>query len=109
MKPSPYINLFYKHHPIHVTLDTGAETNMIKESTAIAIGAKSQHSSQLAFQADGTSELIVKGETEIELSRDGKTYKLKALIIDNIDLTSLAEYRLWTTMILLSALLNMRS
>ena len=35
---SPYINVFYQHYPVKVVIDSGAETNMIRESVARQIG-----------------------------------------------------------------------
>ena len=43
---------FYKQHPVVVTLDSSADTNMMKASTAQYIGANITKSSQVAFQAD---------------------------------------------------------
>ena len=33
-KQSPHLKMFYNHHTVQLTLDTGAETSMIKSSTA---------------------------------------------------------------------------
>ena len=82
--------MFYKHHPLRVIIDSGAETNMIRESVAIAIGAKVTASSQIAFQADGHSPLAVKGETKITLTRDGHQFTLEALVVESIDVDVLA-------------------
>ncbi|MCG7867010.1 MAG: hypothetical protein JAY74_11655, partial [Candidatus Thiodiazotropha taylori] len=38
-KQSPYFKVFHNHHPLHVTLDSGAEISMIKSSVASQIGA----------------------------------------------------------------------
>ena len=54
-KQSPYMKVFYKHHPLLVTLDTGAEINMIKHSVAQFIGATIHKSNQSALQADGVT------------------------------------------------------
>ena len=57
-KQSPHFKAFYKHYPIQLTLDTGAETSMIKSSLARSIGAPIMKSSQ---QADGLTPLAVVG------------------------------------------------
>ena len=48
-KQSPHFKTFYKHYPIQPTLDTGAETSMIKSSLARSIGAPITKSSQQAL------------------------------------------------------------
>ena len=53
VKQSPYLHAFFNHHPLRLTIDTGAETNMMRVSLAKYIGAKITKSSQLALQADG--------------------------------------------------------
>ena len=63
IKKSPVLNLFYKHYPIRVTIDTEAETNMIREAFNIYLKAKISGNSQLATQVDGKSPLHIVGET----------------------------------------------
>ena len=53
VKQSPFLNVFYSHHPLKITTDSGAKTNMIRESVAKEIEAHITKSSQLALQADG--------------------------------------------------------
>ena len=45
-KRSPHFKAFYKHYPVQLTLDTGAQTSMIKSSPARSIGAPITKSSQ---------------------------------------------------------------
>ena len=73
-----------------LTLDTGAETNLIKEQTAIDLGLKVYPSTQFATQADGLSQLNITGETKIVVQRDGKDFVLEALVAQNIDADALA-------------------
>ena len=54
---SPTVKMFYKHFLLTVTLDTGAELNMIKEAAAQKIGAPIVKINQVALQADGKSPL----------------------------------------------------
>jgi hypothetical protein len=72
---SPYLTSYYNHSPVVLTIDTGATTNMIKESFARRIGLPISQASQLAKQADGETPLHVKGEgkfiaysTEVHMS-----------------------------------------
>ena len=82
---SPYINVFYQHYPVKVVIDSGAETNMIRESVARQIGIPISSSSQLALQADGHSSLEVVGETCITLTCDKHSFLLEALVVSNLD------------------------
>ena len=66
---SKYPDVFYKHIPLKVVIDSGAKTNMIRVSVAKQLGASVQTSSQRALQADGQSSLIVTGETSITFNR----------------------------------------
>ena len=90
VKQSPFLTAFHNHHALKITLDSGAETNMIRETVALAVGAQIKPSSQLAFQADGLSPLTVKGETHLVLERDNHTFKLDALVVECIDVDILA-------------------
>lgn len=87
---SPYLHVFFNHHPLRLTIDTGAETNMIKASLASYIGAKITKSSQLALQADGRTPLSIIGETRLLLSRNGQSLILEALVVVDLDVDILA-------------------
>ena len=54
---SPFLHLFYYHHLLHLTIDTGPETNMMRASLARHIGAKVTKGSQNALQANGRTAL----------------------------------------------------
>lgn len=89
-KQSPTLRVFHKHHPLVLTLDTGAEISMIKASVAHMIGAKVNKSNQTALQADGVTPLEIRGETHLTLSRDKYTLKLEALVVSDLDVDILA-------------------
>ena len=89
-KQSPFFKAFYLHNPLRLTLDSGAETNMIRETVAKSIGAKICKSSQLARQADGLTPLKVIGETHLVLSRGGTNLHLDALVVEDLDVEVLA-------------------
>ena len=61
-----------------ITLDTGAETSMIKASVARSLDITIDKSSQQALQADGVTPLTVVGETHVNLSRANKSLTLDA-------------------------------
>jgi hypothetical protein len=52
---SPFLNTHYQQHPVRLTLDTGATTNMIRSSVVKAISIPTQPASQMARQADGVT------------------------------------------------------
>ena len=68
---SPFLHSFYSHYPLCLTMDTGAETNMMRASLARHIGANVTKSSQTALQADGHTPLAVVGKTCLPLIRHG--------------------------------------
>ena len=88
-KQSPHFNAFYHHHSLKLTLDTGAETSMIKASVARSIAAPIIKTSQQALQVDGVTPLVV-GETHLTLSRAGKYLTLDALVVEDLDVDVLA-------------------
>ena len=76
---------FHDHHQIRVIVDSGAETNMIRESIAYGIGARVTKSSQAVYQADGVSPLDVRGETKVILIRDSHKLVLEALVVRGLE------------------------
>ena len=87
---SPFLHAFYSHHPLRLTIDTGAETNMMRASLARHIGAKVTKSSQTALQADGRTPLAVVGETRLPLIRHGRPLTLEAVVVKDLDVDILA-------------------
>ena len=90
VKQSPFLNVFYSHHPLKITIDSGAETNMIRESVAKQIGAHITKGSQLALQADGQSPITITGETRLVVMHDNKEFILEAVVAQNVDADVLA-------------------
>ena len=90
IQSSPTMKVYSRHHPLCLTLDSGAETNMIKAATAKYIGAKIEQSSQTAIQADGETPLTILGEIHITVSRNGRDMALDALVVEEMDSEILA-------------------
>ena len=90
VKQSPHLKAFFEHHPLLLTLDTGAEISMIKASVAKAVGATIHKTSQKALQADGVTQLAVVGEVHLTLARSNLSLHLFALVVDNLDVDILA-------------------
>ena len=68
-RQSPYMDTFYDHHPVRVTIDSGATGNMIRQALVRKLGALVKASSQSAHQADGSSPLNVVGDTQPRKSK----------------------------------------
>ncbi|MCG7875882.1 MAG: RNase H-like domain-containing protein [Candidatus Thiodiazotropha endolucinida] len=96
-KQSPQIKVFYRHHPLQLILDTGAEISMIKTSVVQSIGATINKTSQKALQADGVTPLSIAGETRLLVSRDNVDLKLEALVVNDLDIDILAGIPFMTT------------
>ena len=74
-----------------MTLDSGAETSMIKYDVAIRLNLDIiENSTQDAVQADGRSPLGVRGETHFECTRGNDTFKFEGLVVDNLQADVLA-------------------
>ena len=86
----PTIDMDHKHHTITLTLDSGAEANMIKESSARRIEAHITASTQNDIQTDGKTSLHVKGEIKLKLTRGNLSFVLEALVVEDIDSEVLA-------------------
>lgn len=80
----PYINLFYRHYPVHVILDSGAEANLINQNLVNQMGITLSKTSHSAVQADGKTQLNVTGEIQIILNREGYEFKLEALAVQGL-------------------------
>jgi hypothetical protein len=82
--------MFYNHHPVRITIDSGATGNMIRHSTVQRLGSPVSASSQSVHQADGSSPLNVVGETHVSFYRDGNKYVFRGLVVENLDVEVLA-------------------
>ena len=89
-RQSPYIDSFYAHHPLRITLDSGATGNMIRHSIVTRLGCQVTPSSQSAHQADGSSPLKVVGETRLSFTRDNQEFSFEGLVVENLDVAILA-------------------
>ena len=90
VRQSPYLNAFYDHHTVRITIDSGAEGNLIRHSTAMSLHANIRDSTQSAHQADGSSPLKVIGETTLSFNRDGHNFHFEGLVVENLDVDILA-------------------
>ena len=89
-RQSPYLDMFYAHHPVRVTIDSGATGNMIRHTVIQRLGCQVAPSSQSIHQADGSSPLHVVGETRFPFIRGGHTFIFEGLVVENLDVDVLA-------------------
>ena len=89
-RQSPYIDAFHAHHPVRITLDSGATGNMIRHSLVTRLGGQLNPSSQSAHQADGCSPLKVVGETPLSFTRANREFSFEGLVVENLDVDILA-------------------
>ena len=82
--------MFYAHHPVRVTIDSGATGNMIRHTVIQRLGCQVAPSSQSVHQADGSSPLHVVGETRFPFTRGGHTFIFEGLVVENLDVDVLA-------------------
>ena len=87
---SPVLNTFYHEHPVQLTLDTGATSNMVCASSAQLYGFSITLASQMARQADGVTPMDVIGEVHCSLTRGQWTFELDALVVHQLDVDILA-------------------
>lgn len=85
VEQSPYLNLYHRHIPIQVTLDSGATGNMISETAASRLNMNIVNTRQVANQADGRSPLSVIGEVKSTLSLDKQLFSFEALVVEHLD------------------------
>ena len=88
---SPFLDSFYKHHHVRLTIDSGATGTFINHSKAKEIGVPIRNPRQSAHQADGKSKLKIVGETYFEVVSHGHTLKVDALIAEDLDEDVLAS------------------
>jgi len=82
---SPYIDVFYFHVPLRITLDSGATGNFISFDAAKRINVLIRKHTQSANQADGHSQLKIVGEVSLKISYKSHTLTLEALVAENLD------------------------
>ena len=90
VQSSPYLRVFYGNHPVELTLDTGATSNMIKDTFVATLGIPLKRTTQLAKQADGETPLDVVGEVHCQFTRGHRSFKFDALVVKKLDVNILA-------------------
>ena len=91
VKPSPWFNVHHNSSPITITLDCGAEADLIRLDVAIRIGAKIMKANQLTTQVDGKSTLRVVGEVHLVFTRGNNTFDFSGLVVEDMDVEVLGS------------------
>ena len=84
-RQSPYLDMFHAHHPVRITIDSGATGNMIRHTVVQRLGCRVTPSSQSVHQADASSPLHVVGETRLSFTREHRTFTFEGLVVENPD------------------------
>ena len=79
-RKSPILNCMYKHFPVRLCLDTGAESNLVSNRFAILTAMIISPSRQGAVQADEKTPLEVVGEVKIKIVCGSHVFNLEALV-----------------------------
>ena len=81
-RKSPIMQCFYRHMPISLCLDTGAESNLMSGSIARSLDIPYTKTDQGALQADEKTPLAVIGEvTGIKINKGAFVFTLEALVV----------------------------
>ena len=80
VRKTAILKCFYKHHPVIVILDTGAESNLVSQRCADELSLELSKSSQGAAMVDRTT-LTVIGEVIIILIRGSHELTCEALVV----------------------------
>ena len=81
----PYVDTFYCHNPVLITIDSWDTGNMIRLSTVQKLKVDICKSTQSAHQADGSSPLKVIGETKLSFTRGKHVFQFEGLVVENLD------------------------
>ena len=81
IRKTAILKCFYKHHPVTVVLDTGAESNLVNNRCARELDLVLSSSSQGAVMADRTAALTVLGEVMFKIVRGAHELDCEALVV----------------------------
>ena len=81
---SPVLYAKFGEHSVPLTLDSGAEADLMKRSCAERIGAKIYPTNATASQADGLSDLNIVGEVHCQFNCGSHSFKFNCLISESL-------------------------
>ena len=82
--PSPVLDVFYCHYPLHVLCDSGAESSLIKLSVAKRLGLDIKPTVHSANQADGVTKMTTCGEVFFTLTRGDQSFPMEAIVMKDL-------------------------
>ena len=85
VESSPFLDVYYKHHSVRITIDSGGTANFIRRDVAVKLNVNIRKHSQYSHQADGSSPLKIVGETTITFSFKHHRLVLEALVAQDLD------------------------
>lgn len=88
--PSLIMKASYNQFTTVLTLDSGAESNLISLAEAKRIGAPISTTRNRARQADGSTPLNAIGETHFVLTKDHHTFSFNGLVVQQLGVAILA-------------------
>ena len=81
-RKSPRMQCFYRHIPVCLLLDSGAESNLISESKALSLDLQISSTKQGALQADESTPLKIVGEVKsVTLNKGAHVFVMDALVV----------------------------
>ena len=90
IKSSPTMNVFLGSRSAVITIDCGAEADLMRKDVAIALGIKIEKNTQYTTQADGRTPLNVCGEVHVTFTRGNHKFHFSGLVVENLDVEILA-------------------
>ena len=88
--PSPVLEVYTNNLSTEMTIDSGAEVNLIAESECKRLDLKISATTQKASMADGTSALQIVGEVNFTCVREHHALKFSGLVVRNLNCPILA-------------------
>jgi len=85
VRPSPYMDAFHHGQSVHILLDSGAESSLIREDEAHSLGLQIvPNYSQTPSQADGGRMSGILGECKTTFSRHTLPLQFDALVVKDL-------------------------
>lgn len=88
-RQSPYLDVFYSHYPVRITIDSGATGNMVRGPLVQRLACCVTPSSRSVHQAYGSSTLNVVGKTRLTFTCEVHEFTSKGLVVTNLDVNVL--------------------
>ena len=82
--------MLYRHHPVCITINSGATGNMICPTVIQRLDCQVTPSSQTVHQEDGSSPLLVVSKTHFPCTCEGQMFTFEGLAVENLDVNVLA-------------------